>query len=237
MPSISKHSKKNFKKLIFGEQSAQEFCMEAWLGKHKDLMEEIKSNIRRLAGQGLARVGELKISSHLVDRGCDWNEVYFRTEEKMADETNATRLCEVLQTLDFGVEKVKFQKGCDGDSDECEHFDKNRDYCHLNCCNSASEIREGDICHGYTCECPAYIIYGLDWSSIDDSEDQEEVQAGNTCVICHEDLRTASGEVLCTLVPCGHVFHQTCIDTHTANNDTCPICRQNIERKQKLFFS
>ena len=49
----------------------------------------------------------------------------------------------------------------------------------------------------------------------------EELQ----CVICIEDF--AEGQFLRHL-PCGHYFHQPCLDLWLKNHTNCPICRRDL---------
>lgn len=46
------------------------------------------------------------------------------------------------------------------------------------------------------------------------------------CAICNEDF--VINEVIRKLNTCPHFFHYNCIDTWFTNNDTCPICRRNV---------
>ena len=46
----------------------------------------------------------------------------------------------------------------------------------------------------------------------------------NTCSVCLSDLRRENAVTL----PCGHVFHESCISTWLARRPTCPECRNNV---------
>jgi len=50
--------------------------------------------------------------------------------------------------------------------------------------------------------------------------------AGAQCVICVEDL--TEGESVRTL-PCGHVYHQECIDLWLQRSRLCPLCKRPID--------
>ncbi|GJN11087.1 hypothetical protein PR202_ga29253 [Eleusine coracana subsp. coracana] len=47
------------------------------------------------------------------------------------------------------------------------------------------------------------------------------------CAVCLAELR--DGEALRLLPPCGHAFHQGCIDTWLRDQDTCPLCRAPVQ--------
>ena len=40
--------------------------------------------------------------------------------------------------------------------------------------------------------------------------------------------------ILSKLFPCNHIFHQTCILRNLNFNNTCPLCRRNIENRYNL---
>ena len=43
------------------------------------------------------------------------------------------------------------------------------------------------------------------------------------CSICLDDF--VDGDLLASLQPCNHVYHQECIALHFARAPTCPMCR------------
>ncbi len=53
----------------------------------------------------------------------------------------------------------------------------------------------------------------------------EKDQPKQTCTICMESYHT--GDVQLEL-PCGHLFHQACVERWLHRNETCPIDRQDI---------
>lgn len=63
----------------------------------------------------------------------------------------------------------------------------------------------------------------------DDDDDEQEVPAGQQCVICHEWVwkvnEEGSGPVV---TPCGHVFHSSCVHSSLAVNYNCPLCKQTL---------
>lgn len=54
----------------------------------------------------------------------------------------------------------------------------------------------------------------------------EELQAAdNVCIICREEMTTASKKL-----PCNHIFHVACLRSWFQRQQTCPTCRLNILR-------
>lgn len=54
----------------------------------------------------------------------------------------------------------------------------------------------------------------------------EELQAAdNVCIICREEMVTASKKL-----PCNHIFHTSCLRSWFQRQQTCPTCRLNILR-------
>lgn len=52
----------------------------------------------------------------------------------------------------------------------------------------------------------------------------EELQAAdNVCIICREEMTTASKKL-----PCNHIFHTSCLRSWFQRQQTCPTCRLNI---------
>ncbi len=47
------------------------------------------------------------------------------------------------------------------------------------------------------------------------------------CTICQEDTNVDSRGVI--RLPCGHVFHEECLNNWTRENPTCPNCRQSVK--------
>lgn len=54
----------------------------------------------------------------------------------------------------------------------------------------------------------------------------EELQtADNVCIICREEMTSASKKL-----PCNHIFHTACLRSWFQRQQTCPTCRLNILR-------
>lgn len=51
--------------------------------------------------------------------------------------------------------------------------------------------------------------------------------AQQTCMVCLEDFELAQP---CKRLPCGHVFHEKCIDEWLRRCTDCPICKANVDR-------
>jgi hypothetical protein len=50
-------------------------------------------------------------------------------------------------------------------------------------------------------------------------------RVGGSCIICREDMAIAAG---LKKLPCGHVFHLSCLRSWLERQQTCPICRTSI---------
>ena len=46
------------------------------------------------------------------------------------------------------------------------------------------------------------------------------------CSICLEEIE--ENDDIKKLINCDHIFHKSCIDTWSNNNNTCPLCRKHI---------
>ncbi|XP_043651803.1 E3 ubiquitin-protein ligase HRD1 [Drosophila teissieri] len=58
-----------------------------------------------------------------------------------------------------------------------------------------------------------------------DATPEELRQSDNICIICREDMVNHSKKL-----PCGHIFHTTCLRSWFQRQQTCPTCRLNILR-------
>ncbi|KAJ6684705.1 NEP1-INTERACTING PROTEIN-LIKE 2 [Salix purpurea] len=47
---------------------------------------------------------------------------------------------------------------------------------------------------------------------------------GTTCSICLQEFQ--QGEMVCSLPPCRHIFHSSCINEWFIGHSTCPLCRK-----------
>ncbi|XP_012263039.2 E3 ubiquitin-protein ligase synoviolin A isoform X2 [Athalia rosae] len=58
-----------------------------------------------------------------------------------------------------------------------------------------------------------------------DATPEELAAADNVCIICREEMFTASKKL-----PCNHIFHTACLRSWFQRQQTCPTCRLNILR-------
>ncbi|CAH0395876.1 unnamed protein product [Bemisia tabaci] len=58
-----------------------------------------------------------------------------------------------------------------------------------------------------------------------DVNPEELTDADNVCIICREEMQTASKRL-----PCNHIFHTSCLRSWFQRHQTCPTCRLNILR-------
>nr|XP_023030277.1 E3 ubiquitin-protein ligase synoviolin A-like [Leptinotarsa decemlineata] len=58
-----------------------------------------------------------------------------------------------------------------------------------------------------------------------DATSEELEAADNVCIICREEMTTASKKL-----PCNHIFHTACLRSWFQRQQTCPTCRLNILR-------
>lgn len=58
-----------------------------------------------------------------------------------------------------------------------------------------------------------------------DATSEELEAADNVCIICREEMTTASKKL-----PCNHIFHTSCLRSWFQRQQTCPTCRLNILR-------
>ncbi|XP_077264660.1 septin interacting protein 3 [Temnothorax americanus] len=56
-----------------------------------------------------------------------------------------------------------------------------------------------------------------------DATTEELAAADNVCIICREEMVTASKKL-----PCNHIFHTACLRNWFQRQQTCPTCRLNI---------
>uniref|UniRef100_V5I8N2 RING-type E3 ubiquitin transferase n=1 Tax=Anoplophora glabripennis TaxID=217634 RepID=V5I8N2_ANOGL len=58
-----------------------------------------------------------------------------------------------------------------------------------------------------------------------DATPEELLAADNVCIICREEMTSASKKL-----PCNHIFHTSCLRSWFQRQQTCPTCRLNILR-------
>lgn len=57
--------------------------------------------------------------------------------------------------------------------------------------------------------------------------EEEEEEEMEECCVCCEDLKGKGMEV--SRIPCGHVYHKSCILTWLQINNSCPLCRSPLQ--------
>ncbi|XP_019052456.1 PREDICTED: E3 ubiquitin-protein ligase RING1-like [Nelumbo nucifera] len=57
--------------------------------------------------------------------------------------------------------------------------------------------------------------------------DMPTVYTADVCTVCMEELDAAPGKCG-KQMPCGHVYHPTCISTWLSLYDSCPVCRSSV---------
>ena len=62
-----------------------------------------------------------------------------------------------------------------------------------------------------------------------DHNETEESSSVDCCPICRDNLQ----ETNLTITKCGHKFCHICLDSHSYNDQKCPLCRTNMETKIK----
>ena len=63
------------------------------------------------------------------------------------------------------------------------------------------------------------------------SNNSDDTQVKETCVICMEDIDLKTGKNIAK-TNCGHTFCLTCLVRALKDNNTCPMCRANIEEEK-----
>jgi hypothetical protein len=57
-------------------------------------------------------------------------------------------------------------------------------------------------------------------------------ETNKECVVCLDDQRL--GNMACKL-PCGHLFHKTCVSEWLQKKCTCPVCRYELETSDPVY--
>ncbi|KAA0041218.1 RING finger protein 165-like protein [Cucumis melo var. makuwa] len=60
-----------------------------------------------------------------------------------------------------------------------------------------------------------------------DGFNKEEEEEIGDCSVCYEELKGKGKEV--SRIPCGHVYHKSCVLTWLQINNSCPLCRAPLE--------
>ncbi|XP_022965415.1 E3 ubiquitin-protein ligase RNF181-like [Cucurbita maxima] len=61
--------------------------------------------------------------------------------------------------------------------------------------------------------------------------DLPTVVTDDVCAVCMEEFRADEGG---KQIPCGHVYHQSCISSWLSVGDCCPLCRCHVSSDNKL---
>lgn len=64
--------------------------------------------------------------------------------------------------------------------------------------------------------------------------DLPTVATDDACAVCMEDFLPDEGG---KQIPCGHVYHQSCISSWLSVGDSCPLCRRHIAPGDKTETS
>merc|ERR1719376_1363404 len=59
-----------------------------------------------------------------------------------------------------------------------------------------------------------------------DATEEELASTDNICIICREEMLAPTTKKL----PCGHIFHKTCLRSWFQRQQTCPTCRLDVLR-------
>lgn len=51
-----------------------------------------------------------------------------------------------------------------------------------------------------------------------------------TCTICVEHIKMNTDGMF---MPCGHIFHPTCLTPWLGNKNTCPVCRFELPTEEE----
>lgn len=62
-------------------------------------------------------------------------------------------------------------------------------------------------------------------------EESENNANGHICSIC---LCEFEGGQNVRKTPCGHIYHEACLDSWCHSHLNCPICRKNFEDEQEM---
>lgn len=60
-------------------------------------------------------------------------------------------------------------------------------------------------------------------NSFPDATMEELTESDNVCIICREEMQSASKKL-----PCNHIFHTSCLRSWFQRHQTCPTCRTSI---------
>jgi len=59
-----------------------------------------------------------------------------------------------------------------------------------------------------------------------DATEEELANTDNVCIVCREEMSAPTTKKL----PCGHIFHKTCLRSWFQRQQTCPTCRLDVLR-------
>ncbi|KAA0035774.1 E3 ubiquitin-protein ligase RNF181-like protein [Cucumis melo var. makuwa] len=79
-------------------------------------------------------------------------------------------------------------------------------------------------------EAPPALKRGVGKARGERLKSEEKVEDLGDCSICLDELSCEKREVI--RIPCGHVYHESCIFKWLKNHNSCPLCRKPLPLKE-----